>query len=82
MDSNGLTITDQKLIKETFSSFHKKLFTSSHPADMEFCLQAIQPSVTEAMTQKFLATFFEFEIKEAIFQMKPLGAPGPNGFHA
>lgn len=67
MKSNKLTITDQRLIGETFTSYYKKLFTSSNPDDMDFCLREIQSGVTIAMNQKLLAAFSKHEIKEAIF---------------
>lgn len=34
------------------------------------------------MNHNLLAEFSESEVKEAIFYMKPLGAPGPNEFQA
>lgn len=47
---------------------------------MESCLQEIQLSVTIDMNHKLRADFSEIEIKTARFQMKPMGAPGPDGF--
>lgn len=65
-----------------FSQFFIYLFTSTNPLNIDLCLKIIQLYVSNEMNQLLMVDFIEVEIKEALFKMNPLGAPGPDGFLA
>jgi hypothetical protein len=64
------------------SSFYNNLYTSEGTVGMEEVLDTLLVSVMAVMNEKLIATFEEGEIKQALFQMFPLKALGPDGFSA
>ncbi|XP_042939551.1 uncharacterized protein LOC122274591 [Carya illinoinensis] len=81
-DSAGNIAHEQKDIGEVFTGFFSSLFTTSLPVNFEACLHALQPQVTIEMSTSLLKKFTIEEVREAVFQMNPLGSPGPDGFPA
>lgn len=81
-DVNGAIITDQNQIGTTISSYFNQLFTSSNPVSINECLSGFPRRVAEEMNNFLFDTFFEDEIKYALFQMNPLGAFSLDGFLA
>lgn len=79
MDSNGSLYSKQSEIGDVFSQSFSHLFSSSYPNDFDFCLQVMHPCVAEEINQSLLAEFTKEEAKEALFMMKPMGTPRPNG---
>jgi hypothetical protein len=57
--------------------FYNTLYTSDGTLGMEEVLQTVQASVTTERNEQLIAPFEEGEVKEALFQMYPLKAPGP-----
>ncbi|CAB4273555.1 unnamed protein product [Prunus armeniaca] len=55
------------------------LFRSSGSSMMEEIFSGLEPKVTEDMQQVLMADFSYEEIKDAVFQMQPSKAPGPDG---
>jgi hypothetical protein len=64
------------------TAFYKHLYTSEGTEDMAAVLDTVPIKVTEAMNNSLVAPFRENEVKEALFQMFPTKAPGPDGFPA
>lgn len=59
-----------------YSNFFLDLFTSTDPTNFDLYLKNIEPCVTNKMNQLLKAKFIEVEVKETLFKMNPLGAPG------
>jgi hypothetical protein len=64
------------------SDFYKELYTFERTMGMERVLQMVPTKVTREMNDKLLLPFAEGEVKEALFQMFPTKAPGPDDFQA
>ncbi len=61
-----------------------KIFTSNQPGDevINSCLNGMENVVTEAMNSTLLAEFTAEDVQQALKQMYPTKAPGPNGMSA
>jgi len=64
------------------SSFYRNLYTSEGTIGMESVLNVVPMKVTPEMNDQLLAPFVEKEVKDALFQMFPTKAPGPDGLPA
>ncbi|KAF5465302.1 hypothetical protein F2P56_015322 [Juglans regia] len=82
LDHNNCVITEKEEIGNVFTSFFSDLFTSSNPYNIEGCLEDVSPKVSPVMNELLLQKFTEEEVKVAVFQMKGMGSPGPDGFPA
>jgi hypothetical protein len=58
------------------------LFTRDENVDPAIIIDMLHERVDEAMNEKLCAPFSEKEIGDALFQIGPLKAPGPDGFPA
>ena len=66
-------------VAETIMNYYKELFHSANPTSMENTTQFINTVITEEMNAKLVARFEASEIHDAIKEMAPLKAPGPDG---
>lgn len=64
---------------ETIVSYYQELFHSANPTNMESTTQYINPIISDEMNAKLVANFEASEVHDAIKQMAPLKAPGPDG---
>ena len=62
--------------------FFKALYARDDNVDPELIIPSLQERVTTEMNDKLCMEFSEEEIGNAIFQIGPLKAPGPDGFPA
>jgi hypothetical protein len=69
-------------IGTAFVSFFQSLLSSARPSGVEECTHGIESKVTEEMNQNLTKIFTAMEVKQALDQMAPLKAPGPDGFSA
>ena len=67
---------------ELISTFYKGLYTLEGTDDMASVLDTVPTKVTQEMNDQLLARFMEKEVKEALFQMFPTKASGPDGLPA
>jgi hypothetical protein len=63
-------------------NFYTGLYTSEGTSGMEEVLQSVPVSVTPEMNDQLMKEFRGEEVKQALFQMFPLKAPGPDGYPA
>jgi hypothetical protein len=69
-------------MRELATSFYGNLFRSEGVHNMDVVLNSIPVKVSSEMNEKLLRPFTGAEVKEALFQMFPTKAPGPDGFPA
>jgi hypothetical protein len=78
-DQDGSTKTGQKDIAELFVSYFSQLFATSNPSEFEPVLNGVAQCITEDMNQALIAEFTAVEVYQAVNQMAPQKAPGPDG---
>ncbi len=76
---DGNWVSSIEEIGGCFVNFFEKLFKSSNPHFREEMQNLIQPSITSEDNEELTRMPSEGEIKETIFSMGSLKAPGPDG---
>lgn len=79
---DGQITEDAQEMGRLATTFYKELYRSEGVSDMEQVLSTVPSKVTPEMNEALLSPFEAKEIKDALFQMFPTKAPGPDGFSA
>lgn len=82
MRHDGTKCEDQSEIREMARLFHMELFTTEPQVEIDKVLEAIPLRIDQAINEDLCKPYSNEEIKEALFQMGPTKAPGPDGFPA
>ena len=75
----GMVCTDEEEISKILIYYYQNLFTSASPSNLEEVLMAVPTVITDEKNAMLAAEFVEAELEEALQQMAPLKAPGPDG---
>ena len=78
-DGNGVWRTNHDDIGHVMESYYKELFSTANPNLEVDSLEKIPCMVTDLMNAELVKEFSELEVKEALNQMAPLKALGPDG---
>ncbi|KAF7127011.1 hypothetical protein RHSIM_Rhsim11G0149500 [Rhododendron simsii] len=80
-DNMGIWLTEERDINEHLNSHFSSLFKSSGQRDFRPILQNVEVCITDGMNRTLTRAVTDLEIKDAVFQMGALKAPGPDGFN-
>ena len=70
---------EEQLIEEIVVNYYKDLFTTSNPTNFNELLEAVETKVSPSMNQMLTRDFTTREVEQALKQMHPQKAPGPDG---
>jgi hypothetical protein len=79
---DGLITDDDQEMATLTTEFYKDLYRSEGVDRMEEVIGVIPCKVWAQMNDKLMEPIVESEVKNALFQMFPTKAPGPDGFPA
>ncbi|KAL0011169.1 hypothetical protein SO802_006277 [Lithocarpus litseifolius] len=81
-NAHGQWVEELEEVVEVASDYFDNLFRPGVADQMEECLNAVPNKVIDNMQEVLLGEFTAEEVKEALFQMGPTKAPGPDGMNA
>ncbi|XP_042950057.1 uncharacterized protein LOC122282168 [Carya illinoinensis] len=81
-DERGNMVSSKEGINSLFQEYFKDIFSTSNPSCIAEAIDNLQPIITEEMNGTLRKAFTVKEIKDAVFDINPLSAPGPDGFSA
>ncbi|PNX92710.1 ribonuclease H [Trifolium pratense] len=81
-DEDGVWWRGDQNVERVLINYFEDLFTSSNPSNIEATCEVVQGKLSEEHKAWCETDFSREEIKEAIDQMHPLKAPGPDGLPA
>lgn len=82
IQDNGQTVSDEEQIGKITNGFYTNLFTKDVSVVPDLITEHLQSRVNEDMNFLLCKEFPDKEISDALFQIGPLRAPGPDSFPA
>lgn len=79
---DGTWCEEKREMHARATDFFQRLYTADPEVEGSELLQLVPNKISEEMNSDLCKPFSEQEIADALFQMGPLKAPGPNGFPA
>jgi Mg/Co/Ni transporter MgtE len=74
--------TSQRAVEDAFVGYFHSIFTAGDNLRVAACIRHVEWKVTPSMNNELLAEFTMEDIGQALQQMAPLNAPGPDDFPA
>ena len=75
----GVVCTNEEEIADILIAYYQQLFSTASPTRVEEVLRVVPSIITEEQNTMLAAEFVKAEIDEALQQMEPLKALGPDG---
>lgn len=79
---NGVWVDDEDQLRAMAFDYFSQLYSVQDPVNTQLAIHGAFPELPAHMAQALACDITETEIKHAIFDMKPLKAPGKDGLHA
>jgi hypothetical protein len=79
---DGTMATEPKELERIANDFYKQLFLAQESLMPDLVLEHVPPKVTDEMNLRLTRPYSPREVEQALQQMKPNKAPGPDGFTA
>jgi hypothetical protein len=79
---DGRLTKNKKEMGDMARDFFQQLYTQDPAICPQDLLQLIESHITDEMNERLCKDFSGEEISDALFQIRPLKAPGPDGFPA
>jgi exonuclease III len=76
---DGSWVEGQQQLKEHVAAYFFNMFSSTAEQDSEEIIRAVHPKVTKDMNNILCAEYTEEEVRNAMFNIGDLKAPGPDG---
>ena len=78
-DPHGVWKVEPNDIRGVLINFYQELFTTTNPTLHQDVLNQIPQVISDDMNQDLMCKFEEWEVVQALKQMAPMKAPGPDG---
>ena len=82
MNDNRTWLEDNESMRSLISDYFQHLFSSEVGLPDDRVLNKVKHCVTDYMNETLLAPYTAEEVKQALFSIGDLKAPGPDGLHA
>ena len=81
-DGDGVWWRGEDHVERILVDHFSDIFSSSNPDDIDVVCEVVRGKLNNDHKEMCATSFSNLEVKEAIFQMHPLKAPGPDGLPA
>lgn len=80
-NEHDVLITDKQSLKKMMVRYFSDLFKRYTSCDLSTALKGNFPTLSDATIDVISKDFIETDVKNAVMEMAPLKAPGPDGLH-